>query len=155
MLVSYINKKKSGKKNVIVLSTMHENVKVAREKRGSWCCWFVVNESFYKNKNKNSWDQMQRPSLGTMASSLTTSNYIHTLQIFNTTFNWATMLRSKLITNRNYQQDATFPWYQRSFAETRCDVSLISKKFRGNLKFRMLKQVWLEHVQNRTRRFEQ
>ena len=31
MLVSYIDKKKSGKKNVIILSTMHENVKVAKD----------------------------------------------------------------------------------------------------------------------------
>ena len=60
MLVCCINKKKSGKKTMIVLSTMHENGKVKKEattayniqlhKRGSWCCWFVVSESFYKDK---------------------------------------------------------------------------------------------------------
>ena len=33
MLVSYVDKKKSGKKNVIILSTMHENVKVAKDQR--------------------------------------------------------------------------------------------------------------------------
>ena len=33
MLVSYIDKKKSGKKNVIILSTMHENVKVTKYQR--------------------------------------------------------------------------------------------------------------------------
>ena len=31
MLVSYIDKKKSGKKNVIVLSTMHDNVKIVQK----------------------------------------------------------------------------------------------------------------------------
>ena len=33
LLVSYIGKKKSGKKNVIILSTMHENVKVTKGQR--------------------------------------------------------------------------------------------------------------------------
>ena len=33
MLVSYIDKKKSGKKNMIILSTMHEDVKVAKGQR--------------------------------------------------------------------------------------------------------------------------
>ena len=33
MLASYINKKKSGKKNVIVLSTMHDSVKVTNDQR--------------------------------------------------------------------------------------------------------------------------
>ena len=33
MLVSYIDKKKSGKKNVIVLSTMHVNVKILKDQR--------------------------------------------------------------------------------------------------------------------------
>ena len=31
MLVSYINKKKSGKKNVTVLSTMRDNIKVTKD----------------------------------------------------------------------------------------------------------------------------
>ena len=31
MLVSYINKKKSGKKNVIVLTTIHDSVKVTND----------------------------------------------------------------------------------------------------------------------------
>ena len=31
MLASYINKKKSGKKNVILLSTMHDNVKITKD----------------------------------------------------------------------------------------------------------------------------
>ena len=30
-LVLYIDKKKSGKKNVIVLSTMHDNVKITKD----------------------------------------------------------------------------------------------------------------------------
>ena len=33
MLVSYIDKKKSGRKNVIVLTTMHYTVKVTNSKR--------------------------------------------------------------------------------------------------------------------------
>ena len=33
MLASYIDKKKSGKKNVIVLSTMRDNVKVTNDQR--------------------------------------------------------------------------------------------------------------------------
>ena len=33
MLVSYIDKKKSGKKNVIILSTMHENVRVKDQRK--------------------------------------------------------------------------------------------------------------------------
>ena len=33
MLVSYIDKKKSGKKNVTVLSTMHDNVKITKDQR--------------------------------------------------------------------------------------------------------------------------
>ena len=33
LLVSYIDKKKSGKKNVIILSTMHENLKVTKDQR--------------------------------------------------------------------------------------------------------------------------
>ena len=33
MLVSYIDKKKSGKKNVIALSTMHDNVKITKDQR--------------------------------------------------------------------------------------------------------------------------
>ena len=33
MLVSKIDKKKSGKKNVIILSTMHKNVKVRKDQR--------------------------------------------------------------------------------------------------------------------------
>ena len=33
LLVSYIEKKKSGKKNVVILSTMHENVKVTKGQR--------------------------------------------------------------------------------------------------------------------------
>ena len=33
MLVSYIDNKKSGKKNAIILSTMHENVKVTKDQR--------------------------------------------------------------------------------------------------------------------------
>ena len=33
MLVSYIDKKKSGKKNVIVLTTMHDKVKVTKDQR--------------------------------------------------------------------------------------------------------------------------
>ena len=33
MLVSYIEKRKSGKKNVIILSTMHENIKVTKDQR--------------------------------------------------------------------------------------------------------------------------
>lgn len=33
MLVSYVDKKKSGLKNVVVLTTMHEDVKVTRDKR--------------------------------------------------------------------------------------------------------------------------
>ena len=33
MLVSYIDKKKSCKKNVIVLSTMHDNVKIMKYQR--------------------------------------------------------------------------------------------------------------------------
>ena len=64
MLFSYIDKQNSGEKNVIVLSNMHENVKVTKDqrkktevhiqshKRGSWCCWFVVKESFYKGRIK-------------------------------------------------------------------------------------------------------
>ena len=31
MLVSYIDRKKSGKKNVIVLSTMHDNIKITKD----------------------------------------------------------------------------------------------------------------------------
>ena len=34
MLVSYINKKKSGKNNIIVLTTMHDKVKVTNDQ---WC----------------------------------------------------------------------------------------------------------------------
>ena len=33
MLVSYIDKKKSGKKNVIVLTTMHDKVKITKDRR--------------------------------------------------------------------------------------------------------------------------
>ena len=33
MLVSYIDKKKSGKKNVLILTTMHDSVKVSRDQR--------------------------------------------------------------------------------------------------------------------------
>ena len=33
MLFSYVDKKKSGKKNVIVLSTMHDNVKITKDQR--------------------------------------------------------------------------------------------------------------------------
>ena len=33
MLVSYIDKKKSDKNNVIVLSTMHDNVKITKDQR--------------------------------------------------------------------------------------------------------------------------
>ena len=33
MLVSYINKKKSGKKNINALTTMHEKVKVTNDER--------------------------------------------------------------------------------------------------------------------------
>ena len=33
MLVSYIDKKKSSKKNVIVLSTMHDNVKITKDQQ--------------------------------------------------------------------------------------------------------------------------
>ena len=33
MLVSYIDKKKSGKKNVIILNTIHNTVKVANDER--------------------------------------------------------------------------------------------------------------------------
>ena len=33
MLVSYIDKKKSSKKNVIVLPTMHDNVKITKDQQ--------------------------------------------------------------------------------------------------------------------------
>ena len=33
MLVSYVDKKKSGKNNVVVLTSMHDNVRVTKDKR--------------------------------------------------------------------------------------------------------------------------
>ena len=33
MLVSYIDKRQSGKKNVILLSTMHDNVKITKDQQ--------------------------------------------------------------------------------------------------------------------------
>ena len=63
IFVLYIDNKKSGKKNVIVLTTMHAQVKVTNDQRKkahmhlewsnerwSWYCWSLVNKSFNQNE---------------------------------------------------------------------------------------------------------
>ena len=62
MLVSYIDKKNSGTKNVILLSAMHDNVKIKKDQRkklsvhtmydytGCRCCQSFVNNTFNTNK---------------------------------------------------------------------------------------------------------
>ena len=141
MLFSYIDEQNSGEKNVIVLSNMHENVKVTKDqrkkaevhiqshKRGSWCCWFVVKESFYKGKIKEMAlvllpllsthaGQMQRPSLGTTTSSSPTLNSSATLEKLWYSFR----LNDDTATQMNCESELS----------TRCYVFLVLRKFNGS-----------------------
>ena len=151
ILVSYIDKRKSGKKNVIILSTMHENMTVTKDQRkkrqvhpmyenkkmSSSCCRFVVNKSFYKDKNERWLLKVIAFKLDTCRSNTKTIFVDKGIQFTN--FEFTCNIGKALILLQLNDDTATQMDYKFKLS-TRCDVFLVSRRFHGSLMSRMPKQ---------------